>query len=332
MKTFLTKSKSSLALVAILSSSLWAETPAAKPIAQVTELTGNVFVITPDGKTSTLKVNDHLPVKSEVMVDEGASVSLNDYYDATYSLVGGTHLKFFDKSVQLKRGKTWIQSKSTRHPLVLTTANGNVNFWKSEFVATFDQATSRSQFLVVTGEVEVTNILDQNYKSVVEAGSFTMIDPEVDNGSPRAATKVGLASLNSAVAEFKIIPAKEASAEVTRGIASVSPEVKRGEVIFMQSNRLPASVHGGAHTYWKKKAAPKTAEVILSSAPIRFYGVSEKVSPRTPASVNSPIMPKIVVPSLKQDAAFGESLKMQTLEQPKHPKELGNLLEELKSF
>lgn len=259
MKTFTTKLKSSFALLALIATPVWA-----KPVAQITEISGSVFVVKPDGRTTTLKMKDIIEEKAEVMVEEGATVTLTDYYDSTYHMIGGTHLKFFDRSAQLKRGKTWIQCLNGKFPLALTTANGNASYKKGEFIATFDQSTSRSQFLVVSGEVEVSNVLDREMKYAVTGGTFTVVDPEVEDGVPRAPTKVGLASLNTSLAEFKKLPSaiKQNIAATTapaRSIASVeettadpSQPPKRGEVIFMQSNRLPASVNGGAQAYFTK--------------------------------------------------------------------------------
>lgn len=336
MKTSLIKLSSSFLLLS-LSFSAWA-----KPVALVTEISGTVFVVSPDGKTSALKLNQHLDDKSEVMVEEGASITLNDYYDATYHLTGGSHLKFFNKSVQLKKGKTWIQSLNSRHPLALTTANGHVDYWKGEFITTFDQATSRSQVLVVNGEVEVSNILDKNQKYTVVAGSFTIVDPEVENGIPRSPTKVGLTSLNSALSEFKRLPAR-LKAE-GRTIASVDEDmipVKKGEIIFMKSNRLPASVKGGiAHNYYKKIVGVKA---ILTPVPIKIYGVSwttsvkgpvNEAAPRAPASVQllNPVTPQRVAPIMKNDHEFTESLKTHSAQQPKYRKELESLIHDLKSY
>lgn len=337
MKTSLTKLSSSFLLLS-LSFTVWA-----KPVAQVIEVSGTVFVVSPDGKASALKVNQHLEEKSEVMVEEGASITLNDYYDATYHLTGGSHLKFFNKSVQLKRGKTWIQSHNSRHPLALTTANGHVDYWKGEFITTFDQSTSRSQVLVVNGEVEVSNILDKNQKYTVLAGSFTMIDPEVENGIPRSPTKVGLASLNSALSDFKQLPMKMKTEPQGRAIASVdeaAAPVKKGEIIFMKSNRLPASVKTGtAHSYYKKIVAKKAD---LTPVPIKIYGMSwtssvkevSKEVPRAPASVQAinPVMPQKIAPFMKNDHEFTESLKSHTTQQPKYSKELESLIHDLKSY
>ncbi len=351
----MSKSKSSLILIGLFALPLWA-----KPVAQVTEVSGSVFSITPEGKTVALKVDSHVEDKSEVMLEEGASITLNDYYDATYHLIGGSHLKFFDKSVQIKRGKVWVESSATRAPLALTTANGSVNFWKSEFIASFDQGTSRSQFLVVNGEVEVSNILDTNMKYTVAAGTFSLIDPEVENGVPRAPTKVGLGSLNQSLAEFKAMPAKmktEMSGVPAREIASVDAKAEetakpqRGEIIFMSQGRLPASVQGGAHSYFKKKAAKKKT-LKETSVVVRFFGTSwtgtkpyvttttpalsmKAIQERIPASVRpvqvNPVA-QIRPRNLEMDNEFSSSLKNQEEIQPKYSKELDGLIRDLKSY
>ena len=345
MKTSLTKLSSSFLL---LSFSLAVY---AKPVAQVTEMSGTVFVVTPEGKTSALKVNQHIEEKSEVMVDEGATITLNDYFDATYHLTGGSHLKFFNKSVQLKKGKTWIQSTNARHPLALTTANAAVDFWKGEFITTFDQVTSRSQVLVVNGEVEVSNVLDKNMKYTVAAGTFSLIDPEVENGIPRSPTKVGLASLNKALSEFKQLPEKiKAEEPKARSIASVEEDkpttaapVKKGEIMFISSNRLPASVAGSAYKYFKQKVTPKKVTVDATPVPIRIYGtsfqktepyVAPAAAPRQPASIQSvgPETSKKLPQTGVLNQEFGDSLKKHTAEQPKYSKELEKLIDDLKSY
>ncbi|MCM2351044.1 MAG: hypothetical protein NDI69_13565 [Bacteriovoracaceae bacterium] len=327
MKTSLTKLSSSFLLLS-LSLSVWA-----KPVAQVTQISGKAFVVTDDGKTTALRLNQHLDERSEIMVSDDASITLNDYYNATYHLTGGSHLKFFNQSVQLKNGKAWIQSMNSKHPLALTTANGYVNFLNGEFITIFDQGTSRSQVLVVNGEVDVSNVLDQDMKYTVPAGSFTVVDPEIENGFPRAPTKIGLQSLNAALAEFKSLPTQIKSTEVhTRSIASVSEvPVKKGEIIYIKSHRLPASVK----KYRNKKANSEPATPI----PIKIYGTSWKnnqaySAPRTPASiqVNNPSLPKISDPKLLNDPEFENSLKKQAVKQPKYSKELEKLIEDLKSY
>jgi hypothetical protein len=313
MKTSITKLKSSLFLL-----TLFTGVALAKPVAQVTGLSGSVFVITSQGKTHTLSMNDHLEHESEILVDEDATVVLNDYYDTSYSFTGGSHAKFYNKSIQLKKGKTWVKGQGNKHSLELITANGHVIYKHAEFIATFDQTSSKSQFLVVNGDIEVSNILNSELRYTAQAGTFSLIDPDQDNGIPRAPTKVGLSSLNNALAEFKSSP--KASAR-TRSIASV-PAKEKGEITFIRSSRMPASV----------KTVKKHKKASLSPVPIRVYGVSAPEKKRHPASVMPHKLPTRAPQSVKIDQEFYRSLKKEVAEQPKHSKELESLIEDLRSY
>lgn len=334
MKTFLTRLSSSI-LVLGFPLAVWA-----KPVAIVTEITGTVIKVTKEGRSSSLKNNEHLEEMTELLLEEDASVKISDYYDTSYHLAGGSQLKIFDKTVQLKKGKAWIQSTNSRHPLALTTANGLISFNKSEFIASYDQSTSRSQVLVMNGTVDVANILNKNLKYSVEAGSFTMIDPDKESGLPRIPTRVGESSLNSAIAEFKSIPKeiKENKAP-SRAIASVQENsvAKKGEILFISSvsKRAPASVA----PVEVPKAQPKKitpAPVV----PIRFYGFAyvepeEVIIERAPASVsglNALIEAKAREPLMKKNTEFEGTLKTQPVTHPKYSKELQNLIEDLKQF
>lgn len=327
MKTSLTKLSSSLLLLS-LPFSLWA-----KPMGLVTKISGKVFVTTEEGKTSTLRLNQTIDEKSEILVPTDSALTLNDYYDGTFHLVGGSHLKLFDKSVQLKTGKIWVQSMNSRHPLALTTANGQVNYLKGEFIAIYDKPTKRSQILVVDGEVDVANILDQQMKYSIPAGSFTVVDDDV----PRAPTKVGHQSLNAALAEFKSLPIEPSASG--RSIASVTVNEapkKRGEIIFIKSHRLPASVPMQKRS---KRSGKAQSIERLNPVPIKIYGTSwkeneSKVSPRTPASIHiiAPSLPKNRASNVQNHPEFIETLKNETGKQPKFSKELENLIRDLKSF
>lgn len=330
MKTFRTKLSSSFAILLTLGTlSAWA-----KPIAQVQEVKGLAFVITPMGATKKIKPLDIIDERAEILVEEGAQISLNDYYNATYHLSGGTHVKFYERSVQLKKGKTWVKSQS-RNPLAVTTANGNIEYTASQFIAIFDQVTNRSQVLVVQGEVDVSNILDQNLRYSVNQGDFTVIDPEIDNGLPRSPTKVGMASLNAALEEFEmtgrpmVLPTQ---AKTSRSIASVSTleapmAVKRGQIIFMSSTALPQEVSSKkgqrtpASVTPKKGASPQTW---WGPAAISYYGVHGTPAPksftRLPASTSN--MNIEIEPTLKKV----ENVK------PAYSNDLESLIRDLKSY
>lgn len=325
MKIFRTKLSSSIViLIAVGTLSAWA-----KPIAQVQEVKGIAFVVTASGTTKKIQPLDIIDERAEVLVEEGAQVSLSDYYNVIYHLSGGTHIKFYDRSLQLKKGKTWVKSQS-KNPLAMTTANGNIEYSASQFIATFDQLTNRSQVLVVQGDVNVSNILDQNLRYTVNQGNFTVIDPEIDDGLPRAPTQVGMASLTAALEEFRInadqTPLPQVSSS-SRSIASVTTleapmKVKRGEIIFISSNALPQEV------VKKVKRVPASLQAPLkqrSGAPARisYYGISPqqpKSFSRLPASA----------PSSKIE--FTPTLKKADKLKPNYSNELESLLFDLKSY
>lgn len=322
MKTLITKSKNSFFLaLAVVALPVWA-----KPVAQVTELKGNVFIVSETGATKALKLNDHVDDKAELLVGEDGAITLNNYFNVTYHLTNSSHMKVYEKSVQLKKGKAWIQSSTARHHLMLTTANAHVEFKKGEFIATFDQNSAKTQVLVVNGDVELANVLDRNMRHALTAGTFSVIDPEVEEGHPRAPTKVGLSSLNQALAEFKALPEslkKDSPKEVSRAIASVEegPSMKKGQIIFIghtnKIERMPASV----------KPVSTTKKHDLSHAPIHYYGVSEEVldSQRTPASI-------VKTNEVQIDSQFEQNLMLNKESPVKYSKELDNLIEDLKSY
>ena len=131
---------------------------------------------------------------------------------------------------------------------------------------------------------------------------------------------------------------------------AAAPAVKKGQIVFMKNwkavdsaARVPASADtGSAHKYFKTKVATAN-KWSLTTAPIRFYGleqpapamVAAPVAPRLPASVmpqNVVAMPKKVGTDLNIDSDFSNSLRQEQATQPKHSKELENLIQDLKSY
>ncbi|HLT22850.1 MAG TPA: FecR domain-containing protein [Bacteriovoracaceae bacterium] len=323
MKTFRTKLKISLTVALTLGVlNVWA-----KPIAQIQDVKGLAFVITPTGNTKKIKANDLIEERAELLVEEGTQISLNDYYNTTYHLTGGTHVKFFDRSIQLKKGKTWVKAKS-RVPLSMTTANGNVEYTGGQFIATFDQASNRSQILVVQGHVDVTNILDKDLRYTVDQGNFTVIDPEVDNGLPRVPTKVGMASLNSALKEFEMSATPMTTSRPSRSLASVRPletpmEVKKGEIIFMTSSKLPRVVGEKSSKRAPASVVPKKTVTSWGPAEISYYGQKQehpKIFSRNPASTS------------QSEVQVDNTLKKASEVRPVYSNELESLVNELKSY
>jgi hypothetical protein len=220
MKTSLTKSKSSLlVLLTFLTTSALA-----RPVIEVVKVKGSVFAVTHGGKTSSLKPHDRVEELSEIMIEDGGTVLFKDYYNGTYQLTGGSHVKLLDKSIELKAGKAWVKCSNTQFPLSLTTANGRADFLKSEFIVTFEPEKTRSQFLVINGEVDLSNPLDRQNRFKVSAGNFSVVDPAIDHGVPRAPTPTGAESLTEVVAEFNgKAPAEKKKVEVAHDDHHAAP-------------------------------------------------------------------------------------------------------------
>jgi hypothetical protein len=219
--------------------------------------------------------------------------------------------------------------------LTLITANTYVDYWKSEFITSFDQVSGKSQIMVVGGDLDVSNILDRNLKYSLTAGAFTVIDPDINEGQPRKPTTIGPDSLSKAMAEFKSIPKSILNKEtpsMKRSIASVeeSPVSKKGEIIFIKTNRAPASVE-----IVKRKKTPARSE--FGSAPIRVIGVESEVAPKivTPNKVKSEVVrvPASAQPTkMIQDVEFSKSMESAIDRQPKYPSEVQKLIDDLKSY
>ncbi len=334
MKTSITKLKTSFLVMTLTLSSV----SFAKVVAKVTEVKGNVFAILPEGKTVKITPNFHLDENSEILVSEDGLVTFYDYYDTTYHLNGSSHIKMLDKSAHLKSGKVWIQSTHTNTPLSLITANAHVDYWKSEFITSFDQNSGKSQVMVVGGDLDVSNILEKNIKYSLTAGAFTVVDPDHNEGQPRRPTTIGPDSLNKALAEFKAIPKdilNNSTPSMKRSIASVDENIssKKGEIIFIHSSRAPASVEPKA----KKMSMKRVQKPSVTPVVVRVIGVSDSVpslvvSP-TPSKAEVMRVPASAQPTvMTHDADFNQSLDSATGKQPKYPSEVQKLIEDLKSF
>lgn len=361
MKTSLTKSKNSfLFVLALLTTSAFA-----RPVIEVVTVKGSVFAVSPAGKTATLKPHDRVEELSEIMIEDGGTVLFRDSYNGTYQFTGGSHVKLFDKSIELKSGKAWVKCANTQFPLSLSTANGRADFLKSEFIVTFEPEKTRSQFLVINGEVELSNPLDRHGRFKVPAGTFSVVDPAVDHGVPRSPTPTGAESLTEVVAEFNGKPVVKKKVEAVahaapaphdshkthvekphqaapaRAIAStpVVDEVQhtveqKGAITIITSNRLPASIKGEAHSYLEKVSRPAKKRVELKNVVIRYFGVDKQNTPREPASIKlgkeSPNKQGGEFTKVTSEAQIVQ--KNDEKETYKPSKELENLVKDLQAF
>jgi hypothetical protein len=338
MKTSTTNLKSKLLFIALLLP-LAAH---AKLVGKVHAVKGDVFLIK-DGKTSTLKMDMDIEEGSQVMVGDEAEATLGDFYDRRYHLTEGSNLVMNDRATTLLKGAVWSQSLSQKSNVQLSTANMLMSSYQGEFIATFDAAEKKSQLTVISGEVDVASPMEPAFRYAVIAGQFSVANPKVDDGYPRAPTNLGYDSLMKSVSRFpgvKSLDAGVAKAQSQRAPASVaaSSEVKKGEIIFMKSiqtsERKPASAEDEAQKYFLKTTQKprKVMKREKNEAKVRVIGlqVVAPVSSRKPASSHK-AQPKAHAPSVN-DSDFLKSYQQHQAHQPKNPQELQRLMDDLNSL
>ncbi len=165
-------------------------------VAVVSAVKGNVFC-SYKGKTLALRPGMYLESGTEVFAEEGAQLSLNDYYNHIYHLSGSGHMAMFKNLLELKRGYLWIQSldhDSTMPSFKITTANTHVGYREGEAILSFDNYSGKTQLLVIAGIFEFENSLQSHLKVDVSEGQFSFIQDEHRGGSPRQPTPIGFDS------------------------------------------------------------------------------------------------------------------------------------------
>ncbi len=210
----------------------------AAPVAMVTALKGRAFVFH-EGKTSTLSTGDSIEDFSEVLIEEGAQISMADYFDHRYHISGSGHVRFMRRLIDLKRGSLWVQTLTPGQSGQVQTANARADHDGAEFMISFDPATGKTQMLTVEGMVQFANLLEEDFVMMVKEGQFSFIDKEYENGRPRTATEIGQQSFKKLLSlypgifplkgEYYLFP-KETTAQlggdkIERAVASVETPV-----------------------------------------------------------------------------------------------------------
>lgn len=293
--------------IAFLTCLIFSSTALANIVARVVDVQGNAFSFV-GKKANTLQYGSKISDLSEIMVEDGGTLSIIDGHNHVYHINSGSLVKVFKGMIELQNGQVWVSS-SSKYKASVHTPNSMANFTSAEFITSFDNITGKAQMLVLKGHVEYSNALEANLKTNVMAGYFSFVDPKYENGLPRTPTKVGLASykkMKSKFAHFSNLHTKEIEKEIwgvgttpkktaKRSIASVShmpkpraTSKKVGKIIrittYGKGFRKPASIGTyGALDYYKKLNKSKKKSVFKGgTAPIKYYG--HKWQGKKPAS------------------------------------------------
>lgn len=301
----------------------------AKIVARVLDVKGNAFSFY-GKKAVTLKYGSKLTDLSEVMVEDGSTLSLVNSKGHIFHVNGGSLVKLFDGIMELKNGHVWVQSNNKQGGLINTSNSVGV-FDEGEFIYSFDNISGKTQLLVLTGEVKFSNAIEPELRTNIASGYFSLIDPKYENGIPRGATKVGLQSykeMKSVFAHFDKLQntnfehllwgEKKESSSMGRGIASVpqsSTSSKKGRLItiktYKSSGRIPASVGDSPLQYYndlKKKDAWKYKPVQNSkTAPVNYFGYTPSKRHTVSVKPNRVKAGKVVViPAKKQTKKYSD--------------------------
>jgi hypothetical protein len=281
-------------------------TSQAEIVARVVEVNGNAFSFM-GKKASSLKYGSKLEDLSEVMVEDGATLSLVNNDGHLFHINGGSLVKLYNGILELKNGHVWVQSKSDEKGL-FNTSNSIGQYGKGQFIYSFDNISGKTQLLVLKGTVKFSNALEPTLFTKISSGHFSLIEQNYENGLPRAPTKVGLKSykqMKNTFANFESLQNNEIEkmlwgqpvVKKSRSIASVGTSrntkqapVKAGRIITIRTirgggSRVPASA--GPMEYYqnlKKKEAWKFKPMKSKNvAPVRYFGESWKNKKATTA-------------------------------------------------
>ena len=343
MKTSITKTKSSLFLL-LLISSLGAQ---AKLVGKIHNVKGMAFM-TYDGRTVTLKDGMDIHQSAQVIVSDQGQVTLGDFNERRFHLAGGTSFIFNQQEATLLTGSVWSQATAFSKAFTLSTANMLMQSFKGEFVATYSNDTKKTQLTVISGEVNAASPKKPELRYGILAGHFTSAHEDYDEGYPRSPTPIGFASLGNTLKMFPGVEAMDTSVataqkkmDIGREIASIgASESAKLEVKHIKSSfveRKIASVDT-AQKYYLKKTQRAKAHSPGVGAKVRVIGVgawSATSAPKAgPSRQTASVVAKPAV-SGKNDSNLSEFLKSyqyQQGQQHKHSPEVQRLIDDLKSF
>lgn len=335
----------------------------AKTIARVGGKKGNAFVFYGNKQSASLKYGDKIADLSEIMVSDDSYLTLMNYEGHTYHLSGGTHVKFFNNMMEVKNGKVWVNSENSSEQFLVQSVNATAGYQQGQFIFSFSNSDGRTQLLVLDGNVGFSNVLEPQIVENVQAGFFSLVDKDQNNGLPRYATRIGLSSYTKMKLSFSEIEQvnntkfekmlQEFKAPNKREIASQTSGSNKGKLYLYDSEnrqlmdhsikRNPASDKFSAAKYLETMRSKKSQKGSSKKAKVRIFGgLDEEVkkvssvknlefevkveSARKPASIET----TTIVNELNN--SFESSLNNKIQIDRRHPEEVNQLINDLKSY
>jgi hypothetical protein len=326
----------------------------AKLVGKIHGVKGHAFM-NYDGRTVTLKKDMDVYDSAQIIVSDDAQVTVGDFYDRYYHLAAGTSFVMHHRAGILQKGQLWSQTAHASRDVSIATANLLMQSFRGEFIVTYSVVDKCSQLTVISGEVNVASPKQPNLRYAISAGEFTIAHPDQDNGYPRAPTRLGYESLQTALAQFPGVTALDHGiAQVqkqsgARSIASVEEtpaapaRTQVGSITYIKTVTPARNVASAQEYYLKKVKAPRKPKAVMG-APVRVIGADWK------AVTSAPTM-KLTAPMVKRDVAsvkkggvpapgvlepnlseFLKSYEFHQSKQHQHTPEVQRLIDDLKSY
>ena len=316
-----------------------------RPIGVIKKISGRAFVFDKGQIVEAregLSISDFASVSTEV----GSQVSISDYHDRTYHLSGQGNITFMKNLIELKSGYLWVQGKASSSEVVFKTSNAQVLFSVGEGIISYDATKQKTQVLAMSGYFDIANVERAILSERIQAGSFSFVQSNYENGSPRKSTPVGKSSYMKIVSLFddvepieknlvfgaRVTSYKSQPVMVKRGrmlasesrpedVTSLSAPVPQGELIEKELSKLKVT---------KKKKIIPTHQVKINifrpeGSLISKVESKAKTITRAPSSI-TPVEVKV-----KQDQ-FELDLIEHYKYQKKHDESLNELIDALDSY
>ena len=230
-------------------------------VAVVTQTKGQCFQYS-RGKLAPIKPGDHIIEDSDVLVETGGHLTANDYNDRVYNLSGSSTTKFKKDSVVLKKGFLWIQLNKKVKTEVYTT-NSLLQLSEGEGILSYDPTSDQTQYVSIDGRAVLSNSAIKEFKTFVNPGGFSLVNPAEDKGRPRYETTIGEGSykkLRNLFSQVKPIREPVASKKIAvrkikikREIASVKSEKSLDSKSLEDKNLQKIALEKSLKKYRKKK-------------------------------------------------------------------------------
>ncbi|MCT4640898.1 MAG: hypothetical protein N4A33_01285 [Bacteriovoracaceae bacterium] len=330
----------------------------AKTVARVTDHKGAALFYNKAGQLKHLVYGTKLSTGTDVIVDDNGALTLKTDDGTYYYLSAGSTAKLYSNGIELKSGKVWVNRPKESIMEVVQSANSKVYHKTGQFIFSFDPIDSKSELLVLTGNVKFSNRQEEELKYSIPAGSFSFVSKKYENGVPRKATRVGQKSytaLRSIFSDFDDLKKVKFDNMFTpslpkRAIASVKTKSKirfvkysykkenkskKTSLKIIKKSRSIASVkrkvvnkeNTAKVRLFRLKKKKRYTQKIVKTKIIPVLKVDKRTR-RKPAAVEK----KQIIQDLSSVSLFEKSLRTQIDSNPKYKPEINSLIDELKSY